>query len=686
MRRACIALCLYACSTPPASDAGFVRVTVAAQTSGAQITSVSVNVMPANTTKDLTRDATGAFEGTVDVPAGVAQTVTASAWAGTALAGTGSKSVTVAKGQTAQILIVALDVTGPAQRPDHSPVITSLAASAVAVAPGEQALLSATAVDVDGDGLAFAWSATPLGCGTFAAPGSASTTWTAGGIGTCTITLRASALGLSDTRTMSILVRALAGTPTLVQHVSSSSNEQNGLPGNDFRFTLPNPVLAGNCLILGVTFGANPFSATSAITAIRDSSGDAWATLPAVATTDGGTAKSAIFVLPNARAGIHTITVTLNARVTLFQYTVSEFYGVATVNPVAGSAGQAAPVSGGGVSTGSFTPANNDANGGNLIWAYFADDFTPFATVPTTYAATGGFTLLDGSIGTNTSQLPHGSMYFVQTTAASINPSMTLTGGRTDTWNGVAVALKAAGAGTAPSTGIRIRSLIHETAAQPPSTWTMQFPSAGNLLVIRVNGDPSLSTITDSLGNPYKRAVGGAGSVEPQIWYAVNATPGLALKVTLHFGATPGNRTVLLYDVIGAATSSPVDASADNGDLQAPATPLGFDLDNSPTITPGSVNGLTIAGIGLGIGPVSDFSARAPAGAIMDFVYYTDDEDSDRMDSGDGAAHLFNPDLSTENWSWHIPNVGSNGSCGSVSACSSYGGSAVHFKSATPGP
>lgn len=668
-----------------APDTGFVRVTVASQTSGAQITSVSVNVIPANAQVDLARQPDGTFAGTIDVPAGIAQTVTAKAFAGSAVAGTGSGSVTAAKGETAHLTIVALDVTGRAPGPDHSPVITSLTASAVAVAPGEQASLLAAAQDADGDALNYAWSATPTGCGTFATPSSASTTWTAGAIGTCTITVKATAKLLSDSRSTTVLVRALAGTPTLVQHTSSSSNEQNGLPGNDFRFTLPNPVLAGNCLVLGVTFGADPFSVASAITAIRDSAGDVWPTSPATSASDNATAKSAIFVLPNASAGIHTLTVSLNAKVTLFQYTVSEFSGVDTAAPINGSpTGQAAPISSGVVSTGSFTPGNNDARGGNLIWAYFADDATPFATVPTTYAANAPFTLLDGSIGTNGSQLPHGSMYFVQTTAAAINPTMTLSGAGTDTWNRVAVALRAAGAGTAPSSGIRIRSLIHETAAQPPTTWTMQFPSAGNLLVIRVNGDPNLSTIRDSHANTYIKAVGGFGSVEPQIWYAANAVPALDLKVTLQFRASPGNRTVLLYDVIGAATSSPVDAAQDNGDEQAPATSSDFVLDNSPTLTPLSANGLTIAGIGLGIGPVDGI--EAPAGAIMDFVYYTFDEDSDRMDSGDGAGHFFNPDTATEVWRWHIPNVGSNGSCGSVSACSSFGGSAVHFRAAVPFP
>lgn len=470
-----------------------------------------------------------------------------------------------------------------------------------------------------------------------------------------------------------------SATPTLVQHTASSSNEQNGLTGNDYKFTLPNPVLSGNCLILGVTFGANTYSGSTAVSAITDSSGDTWSTAPAVTSTDRATSTTAVFVHPNSTAGVHTITVTLTGIVTLFQYTISEFYNLDASAPVNGAIGRAAAVSGGAIATGSFTPGNSDASGGNLIWAYFANDSTPFSTVPANYAPATGFTLLDASIGTNPAQLPHGSMYFVQSTAGSINPSMNLTGGGTDTWTGVALALKAAPAGTAPSGGIRIRSLIHETNSAPPATWTVQFPSAGNLLVLRVNADPNLRSITDTNSNTWVKDVGGAGSVEPQIWHAANPTPGLALRVTLHFSGTPANRTILLYDVTGAATSSPVDSTQDNTDALCPITSSSYDLNNQPTITPASAGGLTIAALGMGIGPVDGFSPGAPTGAIYDFVYHTGDVDSDRMDSGDGAAHLFNPDTSVEHWNYRIPNVGA------VSSGSICGGSAAHFRGAGAG-
>jgi len=156
------------------------------------------------------------------------------------------------------------------------------------------------------------------------------------------------------------------------------------------------------------------------------------------------------------------------------------------------------------VSTGSFTPANNDAAGGNLIWAYFADDSTPFAAVPTTVAAGGSFTLLD-ALDRHQQRVAPARVDVFRPADGRRDQSKNDPHWRgSDTWNGVAVALKAAAAGTAPAaSGIRIVSLVHETNGAPPATWVAQFPSQGNLIVVRVNDDPNLTSITDSNGNTY---------------------------------------------------------------------------------------------------------------------------------------------------------------------------------------
>jgi hypothetical protein len=171
----------------------------------------------------------------------------------------------------------------------------------------------------------------------------------------------------------------------------------------------------------------------------------------------------------------------------------------------------------------------------------------------------GSFSLLDASIGTNGSQLAHASEYFVQTTHGSITPSLTLTGGGTDVWNGVAIALKSASAGS-PRSGIYINSLIHETSDAVPAAadWIVKLPCSGNVIFIR--DFMAATSVTDTAGNTYTRCVG-AGAAGLEAWYAWNVTPSNSLKITLHAAGGSGARA-LLYDISGADVSSdPLDTS-----------------------------------------------------------------------------------------------------------------------------
>jgi hypothetical protein len=181
------------------------RIVVIAQaTSSQQITRVTVTITPANVTSDLVVDPANPslFTGTIEVAAGT-QTVRADAFVGNSLVGSGSTSVTVKKGTGTQALITILDATGPSPEPDHSPVVTSLVAPTSAEV-GDQPVLTATAMDADGDAMTFSWFALPAGCGTFSNPAALSTTLTANLVGTCTVTFTVTAKGKSDTRSVQI--------------------------------------------------------------------------------------------------------------------------------------------------------------------------------------------------------------------------------------------------------------------------------------------------------------------------------------------------------------------------------------------------------------------------------------------------------------------------------------------------
>jgi hypothetical protein len=95
-------------------------------------------------------------------------------------------------------------------------------------------------------------------------------------------------------------------------------------------------------------------------------------------------------------------------------------------------------------------------------------------------------------------------------------------------------------------------------------------------------------------------------------------------------------------------------------------------VSNAPSITPTTVNGLTLASMSIGQGPATGFFTGAPAGAIFDLVTYAGETDLDTMDNADAKGHVYNTDLSTENWNWRITS-NPNNSCSST---------AVHFKGA----
>ena len=461
----------------------------------------------------------------------------------------------------------------------------------------------------------------------------------------------------------------LAATPTLSQHISSSTNPEGlGIPGNAYQFALPNPVGAGNCLILGLSYAWSE----SRTVFVSDNNGNTWPASPAVTTSDRTNLISSIFILPNARPGATTITVTFDDLINPVQYTLSEFFNVDPVSPLNGQSSNNAAASPF-LTTGRFTPGNNDPNGGNLIWNYYCTSGVGSSNWVTRFTSVDAFTLLDADIGFHAQGVQHASQYWVQPIAAELNPSMTanMTPADGDQFLALAVALKAASAGTPPPSGIRIVRVNHSTWNMPaPGNWDLQLPSIGNLLVLATNENSVIPVIgvTDSNGNNWV-LVEPDGS-EPQIWYAANAIPGPNLKVTLALDNGASNATVVLYDITSASTT-PFDVAA--GVPQTSVDDLSS-IDHFPDITPTTVNGLTIACIGVGQGP--ELAINSPAGANDDLVHYAGELDTDLMDNADGKGHLYNSDLSPENWTWTITPISGN----------SAGALAVHFNGAPHDP
>jgi hypothetical protein len=449
------------------------------------------------------------------------------------------------------------------------------------------------------------------------------------------------------------------GTPALVQNVSSSTNPVGiGISGNNFKFTLPNDVLAGNALVLKVAYASG---ASFAATPVTDSNGNVWPTVPQASVADShGNVNLAVFVLPNANPGETTITVHFTAPVRPFQYDCGEWMNIAPDSPVSGSLGASA-VAGPIAAAGSFTPANNDLGGGNLVLYYVHTDDNPGSgNSASSIVAGSGFTLLDADIawGTDTNSY-HASAYQLQRIAAPVNPSMTVTTAPgNEHFVVLAIALKAAAGGTAPLPGIRILKLHHFTNEVPPTAWSIQFPTTGSNLVVAVttnapnSSNTTITSVTDNHGNAYVKTE--PSNDEPQWWVAEGASTSSDTKLTFHMNGGSAGMSMRIFEITGAAASGAVDAA---GGMTANCSNLSS-ISAAPTITPATANGLTIATMFLGLGP--GLSVTAPAGALFDLVTYSGEVDMDTMENADAVGHLYNGSTATESWSWTITSLANN--------------------------
>jgi hypothetical protein len=344
---------------------------------------------------------------------------------------------------------------------------------------------------------------------------------------------------------------------------------------------------------------------------------------------------------------------------------------VATTVPFNGSRG-ASNVATPAVATGAFTPGDNDANGGNLIIQYAVDDADPQSgQVVTNFTAAAGFTLLDADIawGADTNSY-HASQYAVQATAATINPTLTVAATGTERFATLAIALKAARAGTSPpATGIRIVKVHHFTNELPPTSWSIQMPTTGSNLVVAVtvnapgDANTTINSVVDNKGNSYAKTE--PATDQPQWWIAQNASTGGDLKLTFALQSGAAGCSMRIFEIAGAATSGQPDASA--GKSATNCSGLGS-ISGQPVITPGSANGLTIAAMGLGQGPGQ--GVTSPAGATWGLVTYTGEQDTDTMENADALGWRYNTTTAQESWNWTISSQPSN-------TCYS---SAIHLK------
>lgn len=443
---------------------------------------------------------------------------------------------------------------------------------------------------------------------------------------------------------LTVLPTSGAVVPTVIWHIGSTVNDNNGISGNGFVITGANSSGAGNCLIIGLSF---PYSAARTIS-ISDSTGDTWVQAGSQV-TDSANMAQRVYYVKNCTAGFHTLTITFDASLRPFGYEFTEAYNIDTVSPLDGTNGTASSAAPN-VSAGSYTPTtNNDANGGHLIWTFARSNDkvgTLAANSASTMAPTGSQALLSAD---NTCTIPGCASWYVQATNGAINPGFTITQATPTNFVCSSIALKAASAGTAPGTGIRIKRILHCTYVNGGSSAVFQLPSDGNLLVAAMSAGNNLnpiSSVADSLSQSYTNP-GTAGN--PQVFYHQNASSANNLKLTFTSGVTP-QFSVRLYDIVNAQASSFLNTSGFNG--SAPAS--GTVINNFPNHTPSAAPCLSIQCGGFGTGPGLGMASGAPAGSVFDLIHYTGETDQDRMDNADTAAHVNAATTAAQTWNFTI--------------------------------
>lgn len=429
----------------------------------------------------------------------------------------------------------------------------------------------------------------------------------------------------------------------------------------------PRAVAVGDLVLVAVAF-QNSVTCT-----ISDDQTNTWTS--AVSATNVGLTtprKYQIFWASVASGKLmSTITVGFGAQTTNIQVAVSIWYNTATATPIDVSIGTTAIV-----------PANNTAPNissgsmtttvaGDLIYNHIWDESNGTIGAPNTWNGVTWGTSFSG-LGTEV-YYGQAAQYWVQPSAGAINSGITVSQTTHDSFASLAIAIKAGSGGSAPGTGISIVKSQYAPIQSVATTTSVPFPTSGNLIVVANDAGTfgsSLTSITDSASQSYA-AIASTPAGFPQLYHADNTSPSNTLVVNLVTTTVSGNDLVGMYDVIGAATS-PLDTAAaaansstltaagsgatSNGGTQGAA---GQAITDAPSIVPSTSNGLIFAAGNFGQGPVGSLSA--PSGSY-DYVPATwggtaPTGDNNYLGNGDFMAHYHNPNTTTVNFGYAVPNT-----------------------------
>ena len=430
------------------------------------------------------------------------------------------------------------------------------------------------------------------------------------------------------------------GPATLVQHVSGSNLRSNSLASPYCYYTeLPAPATAGNAILVGATWKG------SAALEVTDDHGDHYAVNEAFYDSSDGQSVGIASAFGVA-AGARKLSVCFSANPGGWvQPMVTELADVVAIDG-AGSGGNG---SGTTATAGSLSPRGLD-----LLYQVV---YTPGGP-PSRFTAGPGNTLLSadsrdgwaGQLGTGAASMALGSGTH---------------------WASAAVLLRAGTAGSVPS-GMRIVRAMHNNVPSGapaggngafPNPLTLQAPSSGNLLVALVAGGcgcsvvPKVTGMTDSSGNAWSSTKTEAGGdAISQLYYAGSAATSGSLQLSFSWSYTGSDETVIVYDIVGAA-SAPFDGSAGGS-----GTSNGGNLTLPFTITPASAGELVFVAT-----PWDFDTAGGLMGGLIDTMT-TSGESQDGpfpIDENNGWGHAVSTSTSPIQFTW-VPLF--NGEFGNYSA------------------
>jgi len=484
---------------------------------------------------------------------------------------------------------------------------------------------------------------------------------TEGGVGSWSVQTVSAGTGNSVSATVEIVLASTSNplSGIVYQHIGGGGNDFNASnpSSTPFAYTMPLDTTsgAGNTIIVTISYDGGA-TAPTVSGAVNGSFG------AAVKTALGGAGKvdTGIWIFQNISAGLETITATFSGAITIYQYCITELYGVATTGGIQGSSSVAANTT---IGAGSFTPTNNDGTGGNFIYAYFTKCVQAASGLTVGIFPGTNFTLMNADIGwfNAAASVTKAVEGYIQTTHAAINPAITSIAESVDAWNSIAIALKiSSGSGTAPPSGIQINKIDHFTSRNYPSsgTYALQCPAIGNLrAVCTTDGGISSGTIVrDNEGNTWTND--GTGIPGGSFWYLPNAIPNPNLVVFIDGGGSSISVSWRYADLSNAAYQ-PFDSA-----VASPGQNLNglssFSLSPSPS--PSNTNGMLLFNVGLGAGP--GLAITAPSGGIWDLCLYSGEVDSDAIENADIMAHYHNTASGAITVTFTITNQASNNTSG----------------------